>query len=144
MPARSHPVSHPVLTELEGLFLRWLAALAIIFGTYNPSNFCFVHWLRNATMAEAPYLLFVALVLLVGFAVFLRATWHSVGPWGLLLVVTLFGSAIWSLSSLGILDLTDHTVLTNAVLLVLASVMAIGLDWSIIRRRISGQLDVES
>lgn len=135
---------HPVLSELEGLFLRWLAALALVFGTYNPSQFNYVQWLRHSSMDRAPYLIFVGLMLLIGFAVFLRATWHSIGPLGLALIVTLLGSALWSLASLGLVDLSDHGVLTYVVLVALASVMAIGLDWSIIRRRLSGQLDVEN
>ncbi len=134
---------HPILSDIEGFFLRWLAAVALVFGTYNPSKFNYIAWLRHMNMEQLPYLIFTGLLILIGFAIFFRATWHSIGIWGISLLILLFGSAIWSLSHLGVIDLSNHGVLTYVVLFTLATVMTIGLDWSIIRRQISGQIDVE-
>lgn len=139
-----HKDRHPVLTEIEGLFLRWIAAIGLVFGAYNPSKLCYVHWVRSSTMDDAPYVIFVGLVLLIGFTIYFRAMRHSIGFMGLGLLLALLGSGIWSLSHLGLIDLSNHSTRVYALLTVLATAMAIGLDWSILRRRISGQVDVEN
>jgi len=139
-----HKDRHPVLTEIEGLFLRWIAATGLVFATYNPSEFCYVHWAQNSTMDNAPYVIFVGLILAVGFAIFFRAIRHSLGLVGLALVLALLGSGIWSLTHLGLIDFGNHSTRVYVVLISLATTMAIGLDWSILRRRISGQVDVEN
>lgn len=135
---------HPVLSNLEGFFLRWIAATALVFATYNPSHFHYLYWLKHADYESAPFLVFTGLVLLIGYAIFLRATWHSIGLWGILLASTLIGSLIWSLAHLKLLDFSNHNVLIYSVMLTIATIMAIGLDWSILRRTLTGQVDVES
>jgi len=135
--------AHPVLSAIEGFFLRWLAAIALVFGTYNPSGYCYVSWVKHASQQQFPYILFVGLLIILGFAIFFRAAKQSLGIWGVGLLIVFFGSGIWSLSHLGILDLTKQNMFVYVTLLTLATIMSIGLDWSIIRRALSGQLDVE-
>ena len=136
-------LSHPVLSTLEGFFLRWIAAAALVIGTYNPSRLCYIEWMLHADKEQLPYLIFIGILILLGFAVFLRATKHSIGLFGAFLLITLLGSGVWSMAHLGLLDLYNHNVLLYGVELVLATVMAVGLDWSVIRRKLSGQIDVE-
>ena len=74
--------------------LRLLFALALVFLTYNPSGFSWVGWLRS----DAPlvYKAAAGVVLLIGWVIFLRATWNSLGAFGTLLAATVFGVMIWS------------------------------------------------
>ena len=106
--------SHPILSPLEELFLRWIAAVALVVGTYNPSQFSFVHWAMRADAHQLPYPIFTGTLIILGFLVFLRATWHSIGFPGL------------------------------ALLVILSSILAVGLDCSTIRSKISGQIDAEA
>jgi len=135
--------AHPVLSIVEGFFLRWLAAIALVFGTYNPTEYCYLSWVRQADKQQLPYMIFIGLLIVMGYAIFFRAAKQSLGLWGVGLLVLFFGSAIWSLTHLGVLDLQNHNLFLYVTLLTLATIMSIGLDWSIIRRAISGQLDVE-
>ena len=73
----------------------------------------------------------------------LRATWRSIGPIGLTLAAALFGALIWVLLDTGILDLNEPKAITWALLIVFATILAIGLSWSHVRRRLSGQADMD-
>ena len=68
-------------------------------------------------------------------------TWRSIGPIGLGLVAAFFGAILWALFYYGLLQPDQTTVIAYILLIVAATVMAIGLSWSHIRRRLSGQLD---
>jgi len=50
---------------------------------------------------------------------------------------------IWFLIDRDILSLDETTLLQYIGLIMVAMIMAIGMSWSHIRRRLSGQLDVD-
>ena len=62
---------------------------------------------------------------------------------GILLGGALFGCVLWWFVDLGLLDLNATGVLTWLVLLVLSFILAAGMSWSHIRRRLTGQFDVD-
>jgi hypothetical protein len=121
--------------------LRFVFALALVFLTYNPSKYSWVAWL----MAETPlvYKAAAAVVLLIGWAMYLRATWNSLGPVGMLLAGAFFGIMIWLLIEWGLVALDDSVTLQWIGLFVLSGVLAVGISWSHVRRRISGQYDTD-
>jgi hypothetical protein len=82
-------------------------------------------------------------VLLILYVIFLRATWRSIGPLGLLLAALFFGTVLWVLIDYGRLDPTRATLMTWVVLVVVATILAIGMSWSHVRRQMSGQADVD-
>ena len=43
----------------------------------------------------------------------------------------------------GLLDTEETTVMTYIVLVLIATVMAVGISWSHVRRRVSGQADMD-
>jgi hypothetical protein len=55
----------------------------------------------------------------------------------------LFGTLIWALIDYQIISLDNTTLLAYLLLVILSAVMATGLSWSHVRRRLSGQLDVD-
>ena len=82
-------------------------------------------------------------MLLTGYVIYLRATLRSIGAFGMLLVTAIFGALIWVLIDWGILTLENPTLTTWLGLLALSLVLGIGLSWSIVRRRLTGQTDVD-
>jgi hypothetical protein len=123
------------------LGLRFAFSLALVFLTYNPSGYSWVGWL----MSETPLVYKVAagVVLLIGWAMFLRATWSSLGGLGTALASAFFGVIIWLLIEWGVLALDDSATFQWVLLFVLSGVLAVGMSWSHIRRKLSGQYDTD-
>ena len=82
-------------------------------------------------------------MLLVGYIIYLRATLRSIGAFGMALVLAIVGALIWVAQDFGWLDLRDPTLNTWIALVALATVLGIGLSWSHVRRRLSGQSDMD-
>ena len=61
----------------------------------------------------------------------------------LAIFVAFFAALIWVLIDYNILSIENTKVLTYVVLVMVSAIMATGMSWSHIRRRMSGQLDVD-
>lgn len=135
--------------SLEDFLLRWAVALLLVFVTFNPTGYAYANWLLGAgglgenLGANLPLKALAGLLLLVGWVIFLRATWRSIGPIGMLLAAGVVGALAWVLIDFGLLDPQNSVVMTWLGLFVLAWVLAVGISWSHIRRRVTGQLDVD-
>ena len=127
---------------VSGFGIRLAVALVLVFATFNPTGYSFYHW---ALMAEGslPLKYLAGIVLLILFVIYLRATWRSIGPTGLALSMALFGGIIWVLVDLGLINATEPTVLSYVLLILVSLVMAIGISWSHVRRRVTGQSDID-
>ena len=123
--------------------VRWAVAMVLVLGTFNPSAFSYYHWATAAESDSIPFKILVGLALLIIYIVFLRATWRSIGAIGVTLSVTFFGVLIWLMIDNNLLDLESRKAITYVGLIVLATILAIGVSWSHIRRRISGQMDTD-
>ena len=121
--------------------LRFLFAIALVFLTYNPSDYSWVSWLSS----DVPMVYKVAggVVLLIGWVMFLRATWRSLGAIGTFLALAFFGVMIWLFIEWGFFSLDNAAVIQWVVLFVLAGVLAVGMSWSHVRRKLSGQYDTD-
>ncbi len=124
-------------------FLRLGAALVLVLATYNPSGYSWVHWLQHSSNRLDPLLLLAAVLLVIGWVIFLRATARSLGLFGSLLVLALFGTLVWAMVYYGWLSLDDASTLSWVTLILLAVLLAVGISWSHIRRRLTGQVDVD-
>lgn len=123
------------------LIVRWVAAAFIVFATYNPSGHSYYHWLTDTDDGRWSLKVLVGLSLIVLHFTFVFATIRSIGRTGTVTVVALFGTAIWTLLDHGYLrDIGPWTWVT-IVLALAASLLAIGVSWSHIRARLSGQID---
>ena len=126
--------------------VRWAIAIILVFATFNPLGYpySFVAWLMEEPMnAQLPYKALMGIVLVVGYIVYLRATLRSIGPIGILLAAGFVGAIIWVAIDIGLIDPANPTIIMWIGLFVLAWVMAIGLSWSHVRRRVSGQADMD-
>jgi hypothetical protein len=127
----------------QAFLARWLAAVFLVMATYNPSGYSYVHWLGNT---EGQWILKIlgALVLAILYATFFLATLRSLGAIGIVAWTLLFGAIFWFLIDIGIIErLTAGTILT-ILLVMLANVIAVGVSWSYMRARLSGQADTNN
>ena len=121
--------------------LRLLFASALVFLTYNPSGISWAEWLLSD--AQAVYKVSTGIVLLIGWVIFLRATWNSLGALGTILATAFFAVVIWLLIEWDFFALDDTAAIEWMGLSVLTGVLAVGMSWSHIRRRLSGQYDTD-
>lgn len=129
--------------NFSGFMVRWGMALFLVFVTYNPSGYSWYHWVVDAENRVEPLIVLSGLLLLIGWVIFVRATASSLGIIGTLLSLALFGTLIWALIFYQIVSLDNTMLLTYLLLVTLSAVMATGLSWSHVRRRLTGQLDVD-
>lgn len=132
-----------------GIGLRALAALILVFVTYNPEGYSFYHWaiapLIHGTTGSGPasvkFLSGIALV--TGWVVFLNATRRSIGLPGAALVLAISGGLVWMLLDFGIVSAGSARGITYVVLICTALLLAVGMSWSHVSRSLSGQVDMD-
>jgi hypothetical protein len=90
-----------------------------------------------------PAALVVGIALLAAWAVFLTATMRSIGLVGVIILVAFFAAVIWMVVSWGWLDVHNSAAMAWITLLVFSIILAIGVSWSHMRRRLTGQADVD-
>ena len=90
-----------------------------------------------------PLKIFAGIVLLIGWAVYIRATRRSLGIIGISLAIGFFATLLWLLIDLNIIPADSVRAVTYLILIIISGLLATGICWSHIRRRISGQLDVD-
>lgn len=127
----------------QGILLRLIAAVILVFMTYNPSEYSYYQWAKSSLPGVDPLVIFAGVVLLIGWTIFLRATVRSLGAFGLLLAFAFFGTLIWLLIYWNIIPADSMTAVTYIILVVISGVLATGISWSHIRRRMTGQVDVD-
>ncbi|MFO1350451.1 MAG: DUF6524 family protein [Gammaproteobacteria bacterium] len=128
-------------TLTPGAFLlRWLLALFLVLITYNPLGYSFYHWAINTHADNLPLKVLAGIVLLICYVIFGHATWTSIRLVGVILVVALLAAILWVFYSLGWFKPNDPSDFAWIVLIMLATVMAVGLTWSSFYRRLTGQI----
>jgi len=127
-----------------GFILRLLFALLLVFATYNPSGYSAFHWIREA-MADgtvgAPHF-FVGVLLLIGWSILWIATWQALNTFGVILAGLALGALVWLLIDLDVLAADSKSAKTWIALVCLSGVLAIGLSWAHIWRRVTGQVEM--
>ncbi|WP_322892915.1 MULTISPECIES: DUF6524 family protein [unclassified Yoonia] len=126
-----------------GFILRWVFAFSLLALTYNPTEWNFIRWGMANYQTQLSLTVLAGLVLLVGYIIYLRATLRSIGLFGMILILAVVGTVIWVLFDQGLISLDNPTLNTWIAILALSMVLAIGLSWSIVRRKLSGQADVD-
>lgn len=127
--------------SLLGFLTRFLFALLLVMLTYNPSGYSYIHWFQNSMASFTPLLGLAGISLIIGWVIFLRATLRSLGLIGLTLSILFFSAILWVLIDLGWIGLNNVTVLNWVILVLISATLAVGISWSHIRRKITGQVD---
>lgn len=128
---------------LASLALRALCALALVLLTFNPTGHSYAHMLRENFPEITPLEAVFGLLLLIGWLVYLGATLRAIGLLGMALVAALFAALVWLVVSWGWLSFQDESALTWIGLVVLALILTIGLSWSHLYQRWTGQATVD-
>jgi len=131
----------------QSFLVRLIFALLLVYLTYNPSGYSFYHWTTEALFGDAialtPPFAMSAVVLAIGWTIYIRASLRSLGRFGLALALSFFAIVVWWLIDIGLLGVDNISIMAYIVLFLLAAILATGLSWSHIRRKMSGQADVD-
>lgn len=126
-----------------GIFLRWFFAFALLASTFNPTQWNYVRWAQAAYTDQLPLTVLLGLLLMVGYIIYFRATLRSIGGFGMLLVAAIVGALVWVLADYGLLSLSNRDQNLWIGIFAMSMVLGIGLSWSLVRRRLSGQYDMD-
>lgn len=137
-----------------GFLARCAAAFLLVYATYNPEGFSFLHWVLQPAAGETglgaylsgftPLKALAGIGLIAAWVVFLQATRRSLGVGGALLILGILGCSIWALIYYGAISPTSSRAVAHLVLVALAVVLAVGMSWSHITNRLSGQQDTDT
>lgn len=122
-----------------GILLRWLGAFLLISAIFNPTTWNYVTWARAEWDSQMPLIVFLGLILAVAAMVYVVATMRSIGLVGALVIAAIFAAGLWVLTDWGLLGLDNSALNTWLAILVLSLILGIGMSWSILRQRLSGQ-----
>ena len=124
---------------------RFVASLLLVLLTYNPTHYSFVGWLNHARASDTlgPEHFVVGVALLIGWVILLAATSRSLGAFGLILGGSLLGGIVWLLMDVGLLSVSSFSSATWVSLVCVALILAVGLSWSHVWRRLTGQFEVD-
>lgn len=126
-----------------GFVLRWVFAFLLVALTYNPTPYNYIEWTTQNYNVETPLAVLMGLLLVISYIVYLRATLRSIGPFGVFLVLAVVGAMLWVLYDKDLLSMTNKTVNTWIGVFALSLVLGIGLSWSLVRRILTGQADID-
>jgi len=127
----------------DGFLLRFVFAVIVVFSTYNPEGVSYYSWVYDALPEFSVLKAFVGVVILIAWVILIRATLGSLGALGIILTASFFGLAIWLIIDVLGLSTDNFRVISYIIEIMLASVLSIGVSWSHVRRRVTGQLDTD-
>lgn len=130
-----------------GFVWRFIASLFLVLVSYNPTEYNYWSWLVNAMNNEpstlGPEHFVVGVVLTIGWVILLAATQRSLGMLGLMLGAMLLSGVVWLLVDIGWLNVATFSSATWVALISIAVLLAVGLSWSHVWRRLTGQFEVD-
>ncbi|MES2824861.1 MAG: DUF6524 family protein [Pseudomonadota bacterium] len=128
--------------SLTNITFRFLFALLLVMLTYNPTGHSYFHWAYSSMHSITPYIVIAGLVLLIGWAVYLKATFNSLGLIGIVLSSAFLGCLMWLFIYWGLLSTTNISAMAWIIEILVAVLLTLGMSWSHVSRRMSGQVDV--
>ena len=132
-----------------GLIGRIVLPFVLVYGTWNPWGRSFYHWaivpFFSGRPAIGPVKVLVALLLLAGWVVVIHATSRSLGLGGAVLIAAIFGVLVWLLTAKGgAFQPHSAAAFSHLGLVALSLLLAIGMSWAIVRRKLTGQVEVDT
>lgn len=127
--------------SFTGAFIRMALAILLVLVTFNPTGYSLFHWISGAPVSVTPGKVLAALALGIGWLICLRTAFIAMGRMGLLLGVALFGVLVWFLVDHRVISLTG-TGIVWVGLLVVGVLLGLGLSWSLLRAKATGQVEV--
>jgi Family of unknown function (DUF6524) len=127
----------------SGIALRVVVAVALVLITFNPSGTSFYHWLAAPPVGITAAKAFLGVALLIAWLVCLRTAYVALGAVGLVLGCLLLGTFVWVLFDMDLLHDVGRQAMVWIGLVVFGIVLGVGLSWSLIRARTTGQIEVQ-
>lgn len=128
---------------LKGIGFRFLIAFAMVALTWNPTPYSYSRWAYNQWQNMLPVVLLFGLIMLVAWIVFVRATMRSLGTMGIVLACCIAGALFWVLWFYGLIGTGDGLLIKWTAIILIAAILTAGMAWSHLRRRWSGQADID-
>ena len=129
--------------NLGGFLLRLAAAALLVVLTWNPSGRSYLHWAAATFPKVEPLQAIAGLLLLGAWGFFAHSTWRSLGTFGVLLAAGLCAATVWLFVSWGWIRLSEPGAVGWLADAMLAVLLAIGVSWSLVERRVTGQVVVD-
>jgi hypothetical protein len=135
----------------KGILVRLLVSLVLVYATFNPEGYSFFDWAVKplvqgrfaAAQSQVPLKLLVGLLLVGLWVFFLKTTRRSIGWKGGLLILAIVGTLVWLLIDWNVVRPTSSRAISHLVLVAFALVLTLGMSWSHLSRRLSGQVDTD-
>ena len=83
------------------------------------------------------------MLLFGGWVFCVRSAWVSLGAVGLVLVGALLATVVWMLVQFGVVEPGSTKTLLWIVLVAVGVVLGVGLSWSKVRQRATGQVEAD-
>ena len=129
---------------IQRFVTRWLEAMFLVLASYNPSGYSYYHWISELDVGNWVLKLLVGVVLAILYATFGLATQRSLGRLGIAAWLLFFAVVTWTIIDLGLLRIAGSGTVATIVLVNLANLLAVGVSWSYVRARLSGQADTNN
>jgi hypothetical protein len=131
-----------------GVLGRIAAAAVLVFATFNPFGRSWFHWVILPMIQEKrlfldPFKVLAGILLAALWVFFLRASQRSIGTLGAFFTFAAFAVLMWMLSYLGVFTPTSSKSIAVLTLIAITLVLGIGASWSLIRQRVTGQVEVD-
>ena len=128
---------------IDGFLGRWIFALILVLGSYNPSDYSYVSWVLGENTSFGPVVAIVGLLLLIGWIFCVKTAFDALGWLGVILGAALFAAVIWLIVDLGWISMESTGILTWMTLVVISLILAVGMAWSHVKRRLTGLVNVD-
>ena len=118
---------------IGGFLVRFAFALLVVGATYNPTRYSYYAWAERTAWQWRPLIVFVGVVLLIGWVICLRLTLRSIGGIGLLLANAFLAALFWLFADWGWLPIENVAAISWIGLVSVAAILAVGMSWSRLR-----------
>ena len=125
------------------LLTRIALAIALVLMTWNPSHWSYVEWALRDRSAFDAVKAFCGVLLLGGWVFCVRSAWVSLGAIGLVLVGALLATIVWMLVQFHLVEAGATQTIVWLVLIAVGIALGIGVSWSKVRQRATGQVEVD-
>jgi hypothetical protein len=128
--------------SLTGVGIRLLLAIALVVATFNPTGYSLSHWLVGEPLGVTPGKLLAALLLLIGWIACLRTALVALGWIGMVIGAAFLAALVWLTIDIGLISM-NGTAIVWVSLVVVGILLGVGLSWSLLRAKATGQLEVQ-
>ena len=127
--------------SFSGALVRIALALVLVYATFNPTGYSLFHWITAAPVAVTPGKVLALIALAIGWLICLRTAFIAMGRLGLLLGAALFAVLVWFLVDHDLVSLSGSGIVWVG-LTVVGLLLGLGLSWSLLRAKATGQIEV--